>query len=77
MMIAPTFTVWLSEQRHRQDAIGDLARFAAPYHPDWPTIASKPATYERALVRRGAGLDRIAALHLAWAEYEPHPKEAA
>jgi hypothetical protein len=63
-----TFQQWLHGQRHRDDAVGDLARDAHADR-DTPTGQTTSRTWLRYLRRRGACDGALEALRQAWAEY--------
>ena len=65
-----TFTDWLRRQTRRRDAVGDLARDTrADRH--WPP-PGKPSRsrYRGYLVQQGAISAALAALDLAWDEWD-------
>ena len=65
-----TFVEWLARQTRRRDAVGDLARDARS-DPDWPP-AGKPsrAKLRAHLEAQGAIPAALAALDVAWDEWD-------
>lgn len=67
-MPTKTFSAWLNAQRHRDDAVGDLACDVRS-DPDWP----RPKTLTQAadhLRTKNASGKALVALERAWFEFE-------
>jgi uncharacterized protein YozE (UPF0346 family) len=63
-----TFFRWLLQQRHRQDAVGDLARDAGR-DPSFGRRSRTPQSTERHLTGQGACDGAIRAAAAAWVEF--------
>jgi len=63
-----SFAAWLKSQRHRDDAVGDLARDAAADRR-WPKAARSLQCLLGYLDGRGACAGAVEACRRAWAEF--------
>ena len=74
-MTGQSFEDWLRDQRRREDAIGDLARYVAD-DPHWPTGSHAERRLDY-LVGSNASTERIAAMAAANVEYGDQSRPAS